>query len=77
MRGLLTLKQEQSLRKKSGLLDFMQEINDCHKNLLRFMGRNGGKLECFYMYVMDFMWKMMLVRVEYILDDEEQRISKV
>lgn len=76
MRGLLTLKQEASLRKKSGLLDFLQELNDCQKNLLRFMSATNGS-SCFSMYAVDFMWKLMLVRVEFILDDEEQRLNKL
>lgn len=79
MRGLLTLKQEASLRKKSGLLDFLQELNDCQKNLLRFMSATNGSSSssCFSMYAVDFLWKLMLVRVEFILDDEEQRLSKL
>lgn len=38
MRGTLSLKQEESLKKRSGLSDFLAELNDCQKNLLRMMG---------------------------------------
>lgn len=74
MRGSATLKQEDTLKKKSGLLDFLGEVNDCFKNLLRMMNRPDN---CFSMYGIDFLWKMMLVRIEYHLDDEEQRLQKV
>jgi hypothetical protein len=29
------------------------------------------------MYVIDYIWKLMLIRMEYHLDDEEQRLRKV
>ena len=64
------MKQEESLKKKAGLLDFINELNDCQKNIMRLMGEISGQ-NCFPMYAMDFLWKMTLLRLEYHLDDEE------
>eukprot|EP00347_Sterkiella_histriomuscorum_P023473 403334509 len=76
MRGTLSLKQEEQLKKRSGLMDFISEMNDCQKNILRLMHEVSHK-NCFPMYAIDFLWKLMLVRIEYHLDDEEQRLQKV
>jgi hypothetical protein len=32
---------------------------------------------CFPMYLVDFLWKMMLVRIEYHLNDEDERMQKI
>ena len=32
---------------------------------------------CYAMYVIDFIWKLVLVRIEYYLEDEETRLGKV
>jgi hypothetical protein len=64
------LKQTDSLKRKMGLQDFLSEINDCVKNLLRIM-KNESSSNYLFIYVIDFIWKMILIRFEYHLDDEE------
>lgn len=64
------MKQEESLKKKSGLIDFLSEMNDCQKNVIRMMSDISGQ-NCFPMYALDFLWKMTLIRLEYHLEDED------
>jgi hypothetical protein len=59
-----------------GLVDFLSEVNDCQKNLLRIM-KIESPSNYLYIYVIDFIWKLILIRFEYHLDDEEQRLRKV
>ena len=69
-KGTLSLHQEEVLKKRVGLLDFLTELNDCQKNILRLLGSISSE-NCLAMYALDFFWKLLLVRVEYHLGDEE------
>ncbi|CDW78083.1 UNKNOWN [Stylonychia lemnae] len=76
MRGTLSMKQEEELKKRTGLSEFLGELNDCQKNLLRMMSDISPN-NCMAIYALDYLWKIMLIRFEYHLDDEEQRIQKI
>lgn len=63
-------KTNEVLYKRSGLLDFISELNDCQKQILRMM-KDVSSENCFAMYLIDFLWKILLIRIEYHLNDED------
>lgn len=68
--GFEKLKNDFYLKSKEGLSSFFSEVNDTMKHALRML-KSIDPQNCFAMYIIDFAWKMTLVRVEYQVKTEE------
>ena len=66
----------ESLKSNKGLVSFLSEVNDCQKGLMRALAEttpdNFGS-----MYCLDMLWKLVLIRFEFMLEDEDLRLNKV
>jgi len=62
---------EEELTRKQGLKGFLSELNDCQRAILKELGRispeNFGM-----MYCIDLLWKLVIIRFELLLTDEEE-----
>lgn len=65
-KGEESFQSEECLTRRSGLLSFLQEANDCQKSLLRFMGEISP-LNFAPMYCLDLFWKLLLIRFELLI----------
>jgi hypothetical protein len=70
----LKLSCQDALSRKAGVKEFLSEMNDVERALLRQLAdispNNFGA-----MYCVDLLWKLVLIRFEILLNEQEEEIK--
>lgn len=66
-------KYPEFLKSKETFKDFIMEINNCMKNLMRLL-RETTPENCMGMYCLDMLWKSTLVRLELLMEADRNTI---
>jgi hypothetical protein len=57
-------------------MEFLSEVNDCQKALLKLMSEISP-LNFASIYIIDIIWKLVIIRFELLLNDEDRKMNKI